>query len=178
MAPGSAHPDEEPMPDSILKYVSEFRDPIIAILVAGCAVLFVVLLLSLSRIGKLNRQYARLTRNTSGGNLEDVLHSYMDSVNGVVDQINSLEGRADQLESNQLHCLQRVGVVRFDAFEEVGGEQSFAVVIIDKERNGVALSSVYSRSDVRVYAKAIKDGTAVHKLTEEEKQALAQADGK
>src|SRR5437763_835706 len=53
------------------------------------------------------------------------------------------------------------------------GEQSFAVVMLDEEQNGVSFSSVYSRNDVRVYAKAIKNGSGAYKLTEEEQKAMA-----
>lgn len=130
----------------------------------------------IGRLGKLNRQYARLTRGTSGGNLEEILREYMETVTGVAQRMEALEGVAARLGENQRRCLQKVGVRRFDAFEDVGGEQSFAVVLLDAQRSGIALSSVYSRADVRVYAKAIHDGRPSHPLTQEEGQAMAQAE--
>src|SRR5262245_54000401 len=116
------------MPESVLKAIGNIRDPIILALLVTTVVVVFALIAALTRIGKLNRQYARLTRNTSGGNLEEVLFGYMDTVNGVVGRIEALETRAAQLEAGHARCLQRIGIVRFDAFEEVGGEQSFAVV--------------------------------------------------
>src|SRR5258706_13010366 len=166
------------MPEFLSKPISDFRDPLIAGMLVALVLFAIGFMFLLSRLGKLNRQYARLTRNTSGGNLEEILHGYMDAVNGIVARVDGLEKRAAELEEAQRGCLQRVGVVRFDAFEEVGGEQSFAVVMLDEERNGVSFSSVYSRNDVRVYAKAIKNGSATFKLTAQEQKAMAEANGK
>lgn len=165
------------MLDTITKFIAEYRDLLVACLLVGFVVVFIGFLVLLSRLGRLNRQYARLTRNTSGGNLEEILHGHLDNVNGVLNRINALEARTSDLTAAQRRCLQKIGFVRFDAFEEVGGEQSFAVVMLDDEHNGVSFSSVYSRSDVRVYAKAIKQGSAAYKLTEEEQRAMALADG-
>ncbi len=165
------------MPDSILQLVASHRDSIIAGQWIAIVLLMICMLFALSRLGKLNRQYARLTRNTSGGNLEEVLRGYMDSVEQSGSQIEALESAVESLNERQKGCLQRVGLVRFDAFEDVGGEQSFAVVVLDGEQNGVALSSIYSRNDVRVYAKSIENGAAAHQLTNEERRAMIQANG-
>jgi hypothetical protein len=166
------------MPETVSKLIAESRDTLILILLSATTLFAVGFLVLLSKVGRLNRLYSRLTRSTSGGSLEAILHEHMDAVNGVISSVESQDKRITKLEENQQHCLQKVGIVRFDAFEEVGGEQSFAVVMLDNERNGVSLSSVYSRSDVRVYAKAIKKGEAGHKLTEEEQKAMSLADGK
>jgi len=72
-------------------------------------------------------------------------------------------------------CLARVGIVRYDAFNDVGGEQSFAVVLLDSKANGVALSGLYGRQDSRVYAKAISAGQGERPLSDEEQQALSKA---
>jgi hypothetical protein len=130
-----------------------------------------------SRLARLTRLYRRLTQGTSGGNIEEVLHEFMGTVNTVSDKMTSMEGRVQSLSATQQRCLQKVGVVRYDAFEDIGGQQSFAVVILDAERSGVALSSVYSRTDVRVYSKEIRKGQPTHALTREEEQAMALAEG-
>jgi hypothetical protein len=165
------------MIDSILQFVASHRDVIVAAQSATILLLMICMVAALSRLAKLNRQYARLTRNTSGGNLEDILRGYMNAVEESGTRIGALEESIDKLKLSQQSCLQRVGLVRFDAFEDVGGEQSFAVVVLDGERNGVALSSIYSRNDVRVYAKAIENGAGAHKLTDEEQRAIRQANG-
>ena len=102
----------------------------------------------------------------------------MIKVNATIKRMDKMEQHVVLTDAVQQTCLQKVGLVRFNAFEDVGGEQSFAVALIDAKCNGVILSSVYSRSDVRVYSKALADGHASHPLTEEEEKALLQARGK
>ena len=93
-------------------------------------------------------------------------------------RISALEQEALRLAQAQLGCFQRVGLVRYDAFDDVGGKQSFSLVVLDDHRNGLALSSVFSRTDVRVYAKQLRAGTPSHPLTAEEQEAMGMAEGR
>src|SRR5438552_17340956 len=140
-------------------------------LIAGLLVVSILLLLGvvflMSRLGRLTRLYQRLTRGTSGGNLEEILHDYMGTVEETSTKAASVGDRLERLAETQKRCFQRSGLVRYDAFEEVGGQQSFSLVLIDGESNGLALSGVYSRADVRVYAKALRNGEPSHPLTRE-----------
>jgi hypothetical protein len=165
-------------PGSLASLLHDNADIIILTLIVIVFIMLLAYALLLSRLAKLNRLYRRLTQGTSGGNIEEILREYMGTVENVSEASRALKERLDLVAKQQLLCLQRVGVVRFDAFEEVGGEQSFAVVVLDSERNGFALSSVYSRSDVRVYAKHISKGQPSHPLTKEEERALLQAEGR
>jgi hypothetical protein len=165
------------LPEPLTRFLHENLDLIILILAAVTLLFLIGLILLFVRLRRLNRLYRRLTQGTSGGNLEEILHGYMGTVENVASSSLSVNERMNLLDERQRRCLNRVGLVRFDAFEGVGGEQSFAVVVLDSERNGLALSSVYSRSDVRVYAKHIRGGQPSHPLTKEEERALAQAEG-
>jgi hypothetical protein len=83
--------------------------------------------------------------------------------------------------SNTLHkqthkSINKVGLIRFDPFKEYTGNQSFALALLDSKKNGVVMSSIHTREGTRIYAKNVKDGTAViHELTQEEQDAIAQA---
>lgn len=151
-------------------------EPILLGLVIANAVLLVFVALTLNWLARLNRLYRRLTKGTSGGNLEEVLNEHMRTVADVTRRIEALEKSAEELARVQQRCLQHVGLVRFDAFEEVGGAQSFAVALLDARQHGVVISSVFSRTDVRVYAKALEGGRPSHSLTAEEQRAIRQAE--
>lgn len=166
------------LPTPLMAFIRDNNEAILAALLFVTVLLFLGFLLVLLRLSRLNRLYARLTRGTSGGNIEEVLTGYMSTVSDTVHRMEALERNVERLAENQRLCLQRVGIVRFDAFEEVGGEQSFAVALLDQQCNGIALSSVYSRTDMRVYAKALRRGQPSHPLTREEEQAVALAEGK
>lgn len=91
--------------------------------------------------------------------------------------LTSLEPRVDALEAIGNVAVQKVGFLRFNPFEHTGGDQSFAVALLDHDDNGVVISSLYTRDGVRVYAKEIKAGSSKHQLSEEERKVLAQATG-
>lgn len=71
--------------------------------------------------------------------------------------------------------IQHVGVVRFDAFEDMGGRLSFSAALLDDRGNGIVITSINGRQDTRCYAKPVRGGTSIHNLSEEEDQAIRDA---
>jgi hypothetical protein len=134
-----------------------------------------VLTLLLVRVRSLNRRVQRLTAGATGVSLERVLVDHLARVEEVDTRQRQVEQRVSALEDRIPLCVQHVGLVRYDAFEDVGGQQSFSLAMLDALQNGIILTSVYSRSDVRVYAKAVRQGQPSHPLSEEEQQALRNA---
>ena len=80
-----------------------------------------------------------------------------------------------EIDSTLAHAVQGVGLVRFRAFQDTGGDQSFALALADGEGNGIVLSALYGRGKTRVYAKPIEGWLSPKALSEEEQQALAEA---
>jgi uncharacterized protein DUF4446 len=76
------------------------------------------------------------------------------------------------LEGNSRRAIQRVGLVRFNPFEETGGNQSFAFALLDARGDGFVVSSLHARTGTRVYAKALAEGQADAALSTEEAQAV------
>jgi hypothetical protein len=96
-------------------------------------------------------------RKTGGANPSDVA---------------ALRARVDALEANATRSLQRVGFVRFNAFPDVGSELSYALAVVDGRGNGFLVSSIYSREEVRTYAKAIRNFSGDKDLSDEERRAI------
>lgn len=86
-----------------------------------------------------------------------------------------LVARTEQVDAALTHTLQGVGLVRFRAFQDTGGDQSFALALTDGEGNGVVISALYGRDVTRVYAKQVKGWLSPKALSEEEEQALTEA---
>jgi hypothetical protein len=144
-------------------------------LVSILTLLLILLVVALvMRLSRLMRLYRRLTQGTSGGNLEEKLVDYSDQVTEVDRRMQELEATAARLAQNQRKCIQKIGMVRYDAFEDVGGEQSFSMALTDADQNGAVISSVYSRTDIRVYAKSLENGRASRPLSAEEQKALSE----
>ena len=89
--------------------------------------------------------------------------------------LEDVAARTAILEAAQRRAFQRVGLVRYNPFEETGGNQSFALALLDAAGDGWVLSSLHARAGTRVYAKAIKAGRADAGLSAEETAAIDQA---
>lgn len=135
--------------------------------------LFLLVFWALARQVRLARRQTHLLTSVEGANLEDaLLEKATEGVSARIEDAAAL-GRANADSLRQ--CLQKVGVVRYDAFADVGGGQSFSVALLDGDNNGIVFSGLYSRSDVRVYAKPIVAGASSVALTKEEQDALARS---
>ncbi len=90
-------------------------------------------------------------------------------------EVESLRGRVKKLEEGLSASKRHLGLIRYDAFEEVHGKQSFAVAIYDDHGNGAVLSSIVGRTDCRVYAKPLVSGRSERTLSQEEQRAIQEA---
>jgi uncharacterized protein DUF4446 len=123
----------------------------------------------------LGRRLDSLTRGSDAQSLEAVLGSHLERVRQVVNDVNTVSARTALVERDLQSSLGRIGLVRFNPFEETGGNQSFALALIDSRGDGFVVSSLHARAGTRVYAKAVAGGTSEANLSAEESEALAQA---
>lgn len=89
--------------------------------------------------------------------------------------VASLTAQAGAWDGVMRHAIQHVGLVRFNPFEDTGGNQSFALALLDANADGIVLSSLHSRTTTRVYVKAILAGRSDAQLSAEEVAALRDA---
>ena len=155
--------------------VSANIGPIVGLLAIALAILAGVLVVVARRARRLESQLAALTRGDDGENLADILEAHLDKVYAVARRQDELDGRAVALEVRARHTLQGLSLVRFNNFDDTGGNQSFALAVSDPEANGVVISSLHARNQTRVYAKAVARGVAEGALSAEESDALREA---
>jgi hypothetical protein len=144
----------------------------LAIVVVAVLVLLAALLVQTRRLARLTMRVDGLTRGVDGRSLESVLDSHLETVFRVARDLDALDGRATAIEMAARRHFDRVGLVRFNPFEGTGGNQSFALVLLDGNSDGFVISSLHSRTGTRMYAKAVKGGAAEAALSAEETQAL------
>ncbi len=127
-----------------------------------------------TRLRRLEERYRRLTGGVAeAGRLDaGAILEQVDAVRGRVEKLEDLARRAQAVLG---HTVQGVGIVRFRALADVGGDQSFALALVDGGGNGVVLSALYLREGTRFYAKPLAAWNSTYPLTDEEKQALEQA---
>lgn len=127
--------------------------------------------LLLSLVALLRSRRAR--RRTPGDTA--VIRGDADELDAVVAELSAIARKVEALEAQGARSIQHVGVVRFNPFPDTGGNQSFAVAVLNAVGNGVVLSSLHSRAGTRVYLKQVADGRAETALSTEEEEAIRRA---
>ena len=173
----SGRPTREDQPIDLDALIQPYSSALVAALVVIVLVLLVIVVLLARRTGRIDARLRGLTRGGDGGSLEAILGGRLDKVDEVSRELDELAARMAILEGAQRRAFQRVGLVRYNPFEETGGNQSFALALLDAAGDGWVLSSLHARSGTRVYAKAIKGGRGDAALSEEETAAIRQATG-
>ena len=119
--------------------------------------------------------FNKLTKGVEVTDLKKILEKLL--AQGVKNEkdINDLLKKVNaQEEAGKLH-IQKVGLIRFNPFKELGGDHSFSLAVLDGEDNGVVITSLHTRDRTRVYMKRVLKGKGDVELSEEEKQALSKA---
>lgn len=122
------------------------------------------------------RHYKKLVGKNTELDLEAVLEKIVEKVEADSSSLAELEKFTTQLRDDSRWHLQKIGLVRYNPFEETGGDQSFAVALLNESGDGVVISSLHARDLTRVYGKPVKAGKmGGYEFSEEEKQAVEKA---
>jgi hypothetical protein len=171
----SDDPSWRSIPIDLNALVQPYLGAIVVAFAVAILLLLVLMVLVARRVGRVGGRLTGMTRGEDGQSLEDVLGAHLEKVHGLAREVDRLTVRTGALEAAGLRAFQRVGLVRYNPFEETGGNQSFALALLDAEGNGWVLSSLHARSGTRVYAKAIRAGRSDAALSDEETAAIRQA---
>ena len=145
---------------------------IILIVLVGALAVAVALLYRSQTM--LRRRLRRLLSDGEGVGL-DAIAADLEKVDRLGERVDALNALQRDLERVGQAAIQRVGVVRFNPFTDTGGDQSFAIALLDALGNGFVLSSLHGRADTRVFAKQVRGGRSKHQLSAEEEDAIRQA---
>ena len=137
--------------------------------------LAVVLIIVLCKLKTLKRRVDSLTRGKDTESLEDIIVSYLERVESLEEGEEITRAALNAIKDNLKITYQKTGLVKYDAFREMSGALSYSLALLDKENNGVLISSMYSREGCYTYANEIIKGESKINLSEEEAEALKQA---
>ncbi|NLV36173.1 MAG: DUF4446 family protein [Clostridiaceae bacterium] len=138
-------------------------------------IMFIMILSSKRRIRRLNSKYMKFMNGLSGANIEEILYDCIEKTNTIVEKNKELDYQLNTIKRNMYYCVQKVGIVRYNAFDNVGSDLSFSIALLDYNDDGVVISSLYSRDSSSSYAKPVERGKSKHALSAEEIKAIDNA---
>ena len=148
------------------------------ILLGLAAVALAVWLAMLQRSeSRLRSRLRRILSDEGTAGLDEILDRQAQRIEQLSSRVDALNALEQELEAMSRLALQKVGVVRFNPFQSSGGDQSFAIALLDQAGTGVVISSLHGRNETRLFAKQIANGRSRHALSDEEQQAIRAALG-
>lgn len=151
-------------------------DLIVIICAALIIVLFVICIVLLSKNSKMRQRYEGFMRDADGKSLEEAFNKRFENMDFINEKLREIDNRLDGIDENLLKTYQKVSVVKYDAFKEIGGSLSFVLTLLTKNNDGFIMNSMHSNSEgCYTYIKEVKGGEVFVVLSDEESQSLEEA---
>ena len=139
-------------------------------------ILFMLVIISYARISKMNKNNKEFMQKLgTGKDIGEDLDNYMERIIELEQALSETHSYCKQLENKMKNCVQKIGVVRYNAYNDAGNDLSFAVALLDEKNNGIVFNGIYSREMSNIYAKPIADGRCEYNITKEENEDLKKA---
>ncbi len=149
-------------------------------LAVAVVVLFILCIVLFVKLGRQKKRYDFFmgTGKRPSMNLEQKLDEYFESSKQIEEKYSKLLDMVTDIDQTFKTQIQKVGLIRYNPFDEMGGNLCFALALLDAEDNGVVLNGIHSRTGSFTYAKPIEMGVSTYMLSEEEIQAVELAQKK
>ena len=145
-------------------------------MIAVFIVLLILLIVAFVKIGKMKKAYVAFMEGEDGKSLEETFHKKFENMDLINEELKKIQNHLELVDENLLQTYQKVSIVKYDAFKEIGGTLSFVLVMLTKDNDGFILNSMHSNSEgCYTYIKEVKSGEVFVALSEEERQALEEA---
>jgi hypothetical protein len=142
-------------------------------------ILLILAIVALVKIKNIKKNLAILFSGKQAKDLESILLAQTKEICQLDKEIQELFEISNKIHSLAQSSVHKVGIVRFNPFKDIGGDQSFALALLDGKNSGIVISSLHTREGTRMYSKPVFKGEAdKYALTDEEKQAIKSATNK
>ena len=159
----------------IEQYLGISTDYVVIGLVALVLILLICIIISMVQMSKLKKRYKIFMKGKNAKSLEDTLVYRLEQVDELIEANASNERNIDMIFKNMRGCFQKIGLVKYDAFNEMGGKLSFSLCLLNEKNTGFIINAMHSREGCYTYVKEVIDGHSIIQLAEEEENALNQA---
>ena len=159
----------------ISQYLGFDSDYIILGFAGFCIILFILVIVNMAQTSKMKKKYKKFMSGKNAKSLEEILVKRLNQIDSLVDANATNEKNIKKVVNNMKFTFQKVGLVKYDAFNEMGGKLSFSLALLNASNDGFVLNAVHSREGCYTYIKEIIDGNSIIVLAEEEQEALNMA---
>ena len=161
--------------ESIINIINQYSVFIIMGLSVITFLLFIISIILFSSVKKLEKKYKKMMRGVNNKNLEKALNDNLDNIEKALNKSEEAISECKNISDKLKGCVNKVAIMRYKAFEDVGSDLSFSIAILDSYNDGVIITGIYSRHDSTTYAKPIDKGISRYDLSEEELHVLNEA---
>ena len=147
----------------------------VAVAVLILLILFIITIVNLVQINKLKKKYKKFMSGKKAQTLEDTIANHLNEIDGLISSNAANEKNIAQLKNQIQFAFQKVGLVKYDAFQEMGGKLSFSLCLLNEKEDGFIINAMHSREGCYTYIKEVIAGNCVILLSDEEKEALDMA---
>lgn len=159
----------------IEQYTGISSDYIIIGLAALMIVLIILMIINVVQMSKLKKRYTIFMKGKNAKSLEDTLVYRLEKVEELIEANAANERNIDTIFKKMKFNFQKYGLIKYDAFQEMGGKLSFSLAMLNEKNDGYVLNAVHSREGCYTYVKEIIDGNSVIGLAAEEEEAVKAA---
>lgn len=138
-------------------------------------ILFILVIVLFNSLSKMENRYRKFMRGVNNKNIEELVIGYLDNVDTAKNNTEYLKEKYKTLEGRVNGCIQKVSLLRYRAFEDVGSDLSFSIALLDSNNDGLIVTGIFGRNESTTYAKPIDKGLSRYDLSEEEKHVLDDA---
>ena len=150
-------------------------DYIIIGLSALVVIMFIIQIINMVQIGKLKKKYNVFMKGKDAKSLEDTLIKRLNQVDKLIEANAANEQNIKKIFNNMKSTFQKFGLVKYNAFHEMGGKLSFSLALLNETDDGFVMNAVHSREGCYIYIKEIVGGNSIIVLADEEQEALNMA---
>ena len=156
--------------ESIQPWIGMATIVLVIALLVYCVILHI-------RLGSLKKKYDFFMQGENGASLERKLSVEVSEIRDAAKGLETMMTEQATIRNIQSNTIQKIGFIKYNAFENIGNDLSFALTLLDGNNNGICISSIYGRNESRIFSKPIVKGKSLVSLSQEELESLNEALG-
>lgn len=156
--------------ESIQPWIGMATIVLVIALLVYCVILHI-------RLGSLKKKYNFFMQGENGASLERKLSVEVSEIRDAAKGLETMMTEQAAIRNIQSNTIQKIGFIKYNAFENIGNDLSFALTLLDGNNNGICISSIYGRNESRIFSKPIVKGKSLVSLSQEELESLNEALG-